>query len=72
MCDRSPPIYGRIRPFLKRSVDGRSVVITHESTMNQGLATVIGMSIAYAASVLGLLLAWRSYRKHHRKEEEQP
>ncbi len=40
--------------------------------MNQGLATVIGMSIAYAASVLGLLLAWRSYRKHHRKEEEQP
>ena len=40
--------------------------------MNQGLATVIGMSIAYAASFLGLLLAWRSYRKHHRNEEEQP
>lgn len=40
--------------------------------MNQGLATVIGMTIAYAASFLGLLLAWRSYRKHHRNEEETP
>ncbi len=35
--------------------------------MEQGLATVIGMTIAYAASLLGLLLAWRSYRRHHRK-----
>ena len=39
--------------------------------MNQGLATVIGMTIAYAASLLGLILAWRSYKKHH-KEEDQP
>jgi hypothetical protein len=39
--------------------------------MDQGFATVIGMSIAYFASFLGLLLAWRSYRKHHSKEEEQ-
>ena len=35
--------------------------------MTQGLATVIGMTIAYAASFLGLVLAWRSYKKHHRK-----
>ncbi len=39
--------------------------------MNQGLATVIGMSIAYFASFLGLILAWRSYKKHHAGEEEQ-
>lgn len=38
--------------------------------MDQGLATVIGMSIAYAASLLGLLLAWRSYRKHHKQPSE--
>ncbi len=35
--------------------------------MNQGLATVIGMTIAYAASFLGLVLAWRSYNRHHKK-----
>jgi hypothetical protein len=37
--------------------------------MDQGLATVICMSIAYVASFLGMLLAWRSYRKHHPKEK---
>ncbi len=37
--------------------------------MNQSLATVIGMSIAYVASFLGLILAWVSYRKHHRGPE---
>lgn len=37
--------------------------------MDQGLATVIGMTIAYIASLLGLLLAWRSYRLHHRSDE---
>jgi hypothetical protein len=36
--------------------------------MDKGLAMVIGMTIAYAASFLGLLLAWRSYRRHTRKE----
>lgn len=36
--------------------------------MNQGLATVIGMTIAYAASFLGLVLAWRSYKKHRSGE----
>lgn len=38
--------------------------------MDKGLAMVIGMSIAYAASFLGLLLAWYSYRKHSKKEEK--
>lgn len=35
--------------------------------MNKGLAMVIGMSIAYFASFLGLILAWVSYRKHQRE-----
>ncbi len=39
--------------------------------MNQGFYTVIGMTIAYAASFLGLILAWRSYIKHQREEEEK-
>ncbi|ACY47535.1 hypothetical protein [Rhodothermus marinus] len=38
--------------------------------MDQGLATAIGMTIAYAASLLGLLLAWRAYRRHHRQPKE--
>lgn len=38
--------------------------------MDKGLAMVIGMSIAYGASLLGLLLAWYSYRKHSKKEEK--
>jgi len=38
--------------------------------MNQGLATVIGMSIAYLVSFLGLVLAWWSYRKHQSEEKE--
>ena len=33
--------------------------------MNKGLAMVIGMSIAYFASFLGLVLAWVSYRRHN-------
>ncbi len=39
--------------------------------MNEGFAMVIGMSIAYFASFLGLILAWLSYRKHHRKGEKK-
>ena len=31
--------------------------------MDKGLVTLIGMSIAYVASFLGLGLAWWSYRK---------
>jgi len=37
--------------------------------MDKGFAMVIGMSIAYIASFLGLLLAWHSYRKHHKERE---
>jgi hypothetical protein len=37
--------------------------------MDKGLAMVIGMSIAYLASFAGLILAWLSYRKHHKKDE---
>jgi len=37
--------------------------------MDKGLAMVIGMSLSYAASFLGLLLAWYSYRKHHGKKK---
>ncbi len=37
--------------------------------MDKGLAMVIGMTIAYLASLIGLLLAWHSYRKHHKKEQ---
>ncbi len=36
--------------------------------MDKGLVTLIGMSIAYVASFLGLGLAWWSWRKHHRKD----
>lgn len=38
--------------------------------MNKGLAMVIGMTIAYFASFLGLVLAWYTYHKHHRKNKE--
>jgi hypothetical protein len=32
--------------------------------MDRGLAMVIGMSIAYLASFIGLILAWRYYKKY--------
>jgi hypothetical protein len=35
--------------------------------MDQGLATVIGMSIAYAASFLGMGLAWYGWKKRHQE-----
>lgn len=39
--------------------------------MTEALAMVVGMSIAYLASFLGLVLAWYSYRKHHPKKRER-
>lgn len=39
--------------------------------MNEGLSMVIGMSIAYFFSFLGLILAWVSFRKHKKEEEEK-
>jgi hypothetical protein len=38
--------------------------------MKQSLAVVIGMSIAYFFSFLGLLLAYYSYRKKHKQGKE--
>ena len=38
--------------------------------MDKGLVTLIGMSIAYVASFLGLGLAWWSWRKRQRKDED--
>jgi choline-glycine betaine transporter len=40
--------------------------------MNQSFAVVIGMSIAYFFSFLGLLLAYFSYRKKHKQKKDQP
>lgn len=37
--------------------------------MSQGLSVVIGMSIAYFFSFLGLLLAYFSYRKKHKEKK---
>lgn len=34
--------------------------------MERGLVTLIGMSIAYAASLLGMGIAWWAWRKRHR------
>jgi hypothetical protein len=39
--------------------------------MNKGLAMVIGMSIAYFASFLGLVLAWVTYRKHQKNTDKR-
>ena len=38
--------------------------------MKQGLAVVIGMSIAYLFSFLGLLLAYYSYKKQRGEKKE--
>ena len=37
--------------------------------MGNELKMVIGMSLAYVTSFAGLLLAYHSYRKHHRGKE---
>ena len=37
--------------------------------MERGLVTLIGMSIAYAASVLGMGIAWWAWRKRHRDSD---
>ena len=38
--------------------------------MDRGLVTVIGMSIAYLASFMGMALAWYSWEKRQREEGE--
>jgi hypothetical protein len=36
--------------------------------MDRSLHIVIGMTIAYAASLLGLFVAWWAYRKRHKND----
>ena len=41
--------------------------------MSKGLAVVVGMSIAYAASLIGMIFAYIYYKKNksqHEKQEE--
>jgi len=38
--------------------------------MDRGLVTLIGMSIAYVASLLGMGVAWWAWRKHHRDTDK--
>jgi hypothetical protein len=38
--------------------------------MNQGFAVVVGMSIAYIFSFLGLLLAYFSYKSKQKQKKE--
>jgi hypothetical protein len=38
--------------------------------MDRGLVTLIGMSIAYVASLLGMGVAWWAWRKRHRNTDE--
>jgi len=38
--------------------------------MERGFVTLIGMSIAYLASFIGLGLAWYGWRRRHRDDEE--
>jgi hypothetical protein len=37
--------------------------------MERGLVTLIGMSIAYVASLLGMAVAWWAWRRHHRDRD---
>lgn len=38
--------------------------------MDRGLVTLIGMSIAYLASLLGMAMAWYGWRRRHRDDAE--
>lgn len=40
--------------------------------MEKGLTVVIGMSIAYVASLMGMFLAYFSYKKHKREKAHTP
>ena len=39
--------------------------------MPEGLAVVLGMTLAYAVSLLGLVLAYLAYRKRHRSGDDR-
>jgi hypothetical protein len=38
--------------------------------MDKGLVTLIGMSIAYVASLLGMGFAYWAWRRRHKQDEE--
>ncbi|GMV05553.1 MAG: hypothetical protein AMXMBFR53_18310 [Gemmatimonadota bacterium] len=38
--------------------------------MDRGLVTLIGMSIAYVASFVGLGMAWYGWKRRHRDDAE--
>ena len=40
--------------------------------MEKGLTVVIGMSSAYVASLLGMFLAYFSYKKHKKENGDTP
>ena len=39
--------------------------------VDRSLHIVIGMTIAYAASLLGLLVAWVAYRRRRKREDAE-
>lgn len=39
--------------------------------MDRGLVTLIGMSIAYLASLLGMGFAWWGWRRKHKNPERE-
>lgn len=39
--------------------------------MSEGFWVVVGMSIAYVASFLGLIFAWIHYRRRHPRKEDR-
>jgi hypothetical protein len=39
--------------------------------MDKGLVTLIGMSIAYLASLLGMGFAYWAWRRHHRRADRK-
>ena len=39
--------------------------------MERGLVTLIGMSIAYVASLLGMGLAWWAWKREHSTKDDE-
>ena len=39
--------------------------------MDRGYAMMLGMSLAYVASLLGMAVAWWSWRKRHGNNDEK-
>ena len=39
--------------------------------MNEGMSVLVGMSIAYAASLVGMIVAYVAYRRRHREKTDK-